>query len=114
MKGRFGNKQRLEHALDAILEIENYVAEQTFTQFLSNSMMRFACIKQLEIIGEACNHVDKEIIANYPEVEWRKIIGLRNLLIHEYFGVDAALVWDIVQNNLPLLKSQLSAIVLDG
>jgi len=70
MKGRFGNKQRIEHALDAIDEIETYVAEQTFDLFLSNSMMRFACIKQLEIIGEACNHVDTEVMAKYPEVEW--------------------------------------------
>lgn len=54
MKGRLGNKQRIEHALDAITEIEDYIAGQTFAQFLSNSMMRFACIKQLEIIGEAC------------------------------------------------------------
>ncbi|GAB2572110.1 hypothetical protein GCM10027190_22640 [Spirosoma areae] len=76
-------------------------------------MMRFACIKQLEIIGEACNHIDVETIATYSDVEWRKIVGLRNFLIHEYFGVDAALVWDVIQNNLPQLKSQLNDIVLD-
>jgi uncharacterized protein with HEPN domain len=111
MKGRFGNKQRIEHALDAINEIEDYVTDQTFDLFLGNSMMRFACIKQLEIIGEACNHVDEEMMAQYPSVEWRKIVGLRNLLIHEYFGVDAALVWDIIQNNIPDLKDQLSIIV---
>lgn len=106
MKERLGNKQRIEHALDAIQEIESYVYEQTFDLFLGSSMMRFACIKQLEIIGEACNHVDNETMLVYPEVEWRKIIGLRNLLIHEYFGVDAALVWDIIENDLPYLKSQ--------
>ncbi|WP_460910517.1 HepT-like ribonuclease domain-containing protein [Spirosoma areae] len=103
----------MEHALDAIAEIEDYIAEQTFAQFLGNSMMRFACIKQLEIIGEACNHIDVETIATYSDVEWRKIVGLRNFLIHEYFGVDAALVWDVIQNNLPQLKSQLNDIVLD-
>lgn len=113
MKGRFGNKQRIEHAIDAIDEIETYVAEQTFDLFLSNSMMRFACIKQLEIIGEACNHVDAETMAKHPKVEWRKIVGLRNLLIHEYFGVDVALVWDIVHSNLPDLKAQLSSVLED-
>lgn len=113
MKGRFGSKQRIEHALDAIEEIEGYIVDQSFAQFLGNSMMRFACVKQLEIIGEACNHIDEQITVSYPEVEWRKIVGLRNLLIHEYFGVDATLVWDIIQNNLPGLKNQLKDIVLD-
>lgn len=111
MKGRFGNKQRIEHALDAIAEIESYITDQAFEQFLTNSMMRFACIKQLEIIGEVCNHVDIEIVTKYPEVEWRKIVGLRNLLIHEYFGVDAILMWDVIQNDIPRLKTQLNDIV---
>ena len=112
MKGRFGSKQRIEHAIDAIAEIENYITGQTVEQFLENSMMRFACIKQLEIIGEACNHIDADTMAKYPAIEWRKVIGLRNLLIHEYFGIDAILVWDIIQNDLFPLKSQLSTIVL--
>lgn len=112
MKGWLGSKQRIGHALDAIEEIERYVNNQTYSDSLTNSMMRFACIKQLEIIGEACNHIDKQTIADNEEVEWRKIVGLRNLLIHEYFGVDAALVWDIIQHNLPPLKSQLIGIAL--
>ncbi|MCY7359480.1 MAG: DUF86 domain-containing protein [Rudanella sp.] len=113
MKGRFGDKQRIEHAIEAITEIEQYIADQTFDSFLANSMMRFACVKQLEIIGEACNHIDVETRNAHPDVEWRKIVGLRNLLIHEYFGVDATLAWDIVQNNLPELKDQL-LVVLEG
>lgn len=113
MKGRFGNKQRIEHALDAITEIESYVADQTYANFLVNSMMRFGCIKQLEIIGGACNHVDQETMTKYPEIEWRKIVGLRNMLIHEYFGVDDTLVWDIIHNDLPGLKMQLVELVQD-
>lgn len=74
-------------------------------------MMRFACIKQLEIVGEACNHVDSVTMDEFPDVEWRKIIGLRNLLIHEYFGIDVLLVWDIIQHDLPELKRQLSRIL---
>jgi uncharacterized protein with HEPN domain len=54
MKKRFSNRQRIEHALDAIAEIETYTHGQTFDSFLANSMMRFACIKQLEVVGEAC------------------------------------------------------------
>lgn len=74
-------------------------------------MMRFACIKQLEIVGEACNHVDSVTMDEFPDVQWRKIIGLRNLLIHEYFGIDVLLVWDIIQHDLPELKRQLSRIL---
>ncbi|QKZ11510.1 DUF86 domain-containing protein [Spirosoma sp. KUDC1026] len=104
MKGRFANKQRIGHAIDAIEEIE-------LADFFENSMMQFACIKQLEIIGEACNHVDKQTMIENPEIEWRKVIGLRNLLIHEYFGVDKALIWDIIHYNLPTLKNQLSLLI---
>jgi uncharacterized protein with HEPN domain len=111
MKGRFGNKQRIEHALDAIVEIEDYTRNNSFDLFLADSMMRFACIKQLEIIGEACNHVDTSIKEEFPEIEWRKIIGLRHLLVHEYFGFDAALVRDVITNDIPGLKIQLVYIV---
>lgn len=111
MKGRFGNKQRIEHALDAIIEIEKYTQNTTFDLFLTDSMMRFACIKQLEIIGEACNHIDVTVKEEFSEIEWRKVVGLRNLLVHEYFGVDAALVWDVITNDIPGLKAQLAYIV---
>lgn len=111
MKGKLSSRQRIGHAIDAINEIESYTSDQAFTEFLVNSMMQFACIKQLEIIGEACNHVDEETTNAFPQVEWRKIVGLRNVLIHEYFGVDAMLVWDIIQTNLPYLKRQLQEIL---
>ena len=111
MKGRFGSRQRIAHALDAIEAIEQYLENQLLSDFLDNSMMRFACIKQLEIVGEACNHVDSITMNEFPDVEWRKIIGLRNLLIHEYFGIDVLLVWDIIQHDLPELKRQLSRIL---
>ncbi len=61
MRGKSGDKIRLQHILDAILEIENYLLDTDFTAFMENSMMWFACIKQMEIIGEASNHVSDEI-----------------------------------------------------
>lgn len=111
MKGRFGNKQRIEHSLDAIAEIENYINNQEFSEFLTNSMMRFACIKQLEIIGEACNHLDDTIKYEFPEVQWRQVTGLRHILVHEYLGVDASLLWDIITGDVPTLKAQLTHIL---
>lgn len=106
MRGRFGDKVRLQHILDAILEIENYSRDIEFTDFKKNSMMRFACIKQMEIIGEASNNISDEIKVRFSSVEWSQIIGMRNVFVHEYFGVDPNLVWDIIKVDLPGLKGK--------
>lgn len=73
-------------------------------EFLSNSEKRFATIKQIEIIGEACTRISGTIKEKYPEVEWKNIVGFRNISIHEYFGVNLRIVWQITQDNLPVLK----------
>lgn len=74
-------------------------------------MMQFACVKQLEIIGEAANHLTERFKRVYSEIEWCEIVGLRNILIHEYFGVDTKIVWDIIQNDIVTLKQQVEAIL---
>jgi len=104
MKGRLGDKVRLEHILDAIHEIETYLDGVSLDQFLENSEKRFATIKQIEIIGEACNALTDELKVAYPTVPWKPIVGFRNISIHEYFGVNLQLVWEIAQNDLPELK----------
>ncbi len=113
MKDLKGDKARLFHILDAISEIEDYIHDLDFDKFFRASMARFASIKQLEIIGEAANHISPELIEKYPDVEWRKIIALRNILIHEYFGVDAKIVWDIIKEDLPNLKLSIETILTD-
>lgn len=70
MRGKPGDKVRLQHILDAILEIENYLQETNFPDFMQNSMMRFACIKQMEIIGEAGNHVSNDTKSQFSTIEW--------------------------------------------
>jgi uncharacterized protein with HEPN domain len=74
-------------------------------------MMRFACIKQMKIIGEASNHISEETKSQLSDIEWRQIIGMRNILIHEYFGIDSKLVWDIIRHDLPDLKSKIIALI---
>ena len=69
MRGRSGDKIRLQHILNAILETESYLLNTNFQAFLENSMMRFACIKQMEIIGEASNHISDEIKAEFSSIE---------------------------------------------
>ncbi|HNM32712.1 MAG TPA: DUF86 domain-containing protein [Chitinophagales bacterium] len=104
MRNKFGDKERVLHILDAIIEIENYIYKRSKEEFLNNSMMRFASIKQIEIIGEAANQVTQETQDKFSEIEWKQIIGLRNILVHEYFGVDDSLIWQIVITDIPELK----------
>lgn len=101
----------MSHMLDAIAEIESYLANADLDIFLSNSMMRFASIKQLEIIGEASDHIAPDTKLRFSEVEWNQIKGLRNILVHEYFGVDSILVWEIIQKDLPDLKRKVQDIL---
>ncbi len=72
---------------------------------MDSSMMRFACVKQLEIIGEASNHISAKTKSNFPDVEWAQIVGIRNMFVHEYFGLDPNIVWGIVKKDLPDLKA---------
>ncbi len=113
MRGELGDKIRLQHILDAIDEIEKYLLDVDLIVFLENSMMRFACIKQMEIIGEASNHISTELKTSYPEIEWAQIIGMRNVLAHEYFGIDTSVVWDIIKKDIPILKEKILLVIKD-
>ncbi len=111
LRGRLGDKVRLQHILDAIHEIEIYLAGVSYDQFLNNSEKRFATIKQIEIIGEACNALTDELKLAHPLIPWRPIVGFRNISIHEYFGVNLQLVWEIAKNDLPDLKEKMQTIL---
>jgi uncharacterized protein with HEPN domain len=106
MKGLLTNKTRVLHILEAIKEIETYLEAVSYEEFLSNSEKRFATIKQIEIIGEACNSLTAEFKDAHPEIAWKPIRGFRNISIHEYFSVNFHLVWEIAKNDLPTLKLQ--------
>jgi len=107
MRNSLGDKARLQHIYDAILEIESYVQNSSYEIFQSNTMMQFACVKQLEIIGEAANHLSEHFKKLYKETQWKEIIGLRNILIHEYFGIDTKIIWDVIKVDLPEFKSRI-------
>jgi uncharacterized protein with HEPN domain len=92
MKGKPGDRQRLFHILDAIDEIQRYTTNIDIKTFLANSMMRFACVKQIEIIGEAANSITPETKSMFDDLEWKKMIGMRHILVHEYFGIDFDLI----------------------
>lgn len=107
MRGKIGDKQRLLHILEAIREIEIYTSSVQFDAFVKDSMMRFASVKQIEIIGEAANFVSEETKEKFDNIQWRQIIGLRHILVHEYFGIDNNLIWQIIEQDLPKLKDEI-------
>ena len=94
----------LDDMLEAIRAIQEYTGGMTFESFAADRKTIDAVVRNLEIIGEAARNLPEEIKGEGGEIEWRKIIGLRNLLIHEYFGISKPVVWDIVQNKLDLLE----------
>ncbi len=93
----------LKHILDAIAKIESYIAVGR-EEFAAQSHWQDAVIRQLEIIGEATKRLSAGLRVQYPEVPWRQIAGLRDVLIHDYMGVDIAAVWQITQKDLPPFK----------
>jgi len=113
MPDRLGDKVRLLHIKDSIKKIEDYVNGVRFDEFESNSMMTDACIRQLSVIGEACNRLSDELKTSKPEIDWRKIVRLRNIVIHQYFGVDHEIIWDVIQHNLSELKNCVETILED-
>jgi uncharacterized protein with HEPN domain len=92
---------------------KRHLLNVSLDEFLANSEKRFATIKQIEIIGEACARISTPVKDRYPEIEWTNIVGFRNISIHEYFGVNFQIVWQIAQTDLPTLKQQFASI-LDG
>ena len=111
MKGKPGDYQRLLHIKDAISEIESYTSNASLKEFLANSMMRFACVKQIEITGEAANSISAETKALFSELECKQIIGMRHILVHEYFGMDFELIWQVIISDLPELKNKVESVV---
>lgn len=107
MPAKIADQIRIKHIMDAISEIESYIKNADFNKFSSDSMMFNATLRQLEVIGEAANKLSEDYLLATSHIPWARIIGLRNLIIHEYFGVDDITIWNIVKINIPSLKSAL-------
>jgi uncharacterized protein with HEPN domain len=101
----------IEDIVEAAQIINRFTDSVAFEEFRDNDMMVGAVLHYLQVIGEATKRVPEAIRAKYPDVEWRKITGLRDVLAHQYFVVDLARIWDVVQNKLPALHLSIAAIL---
>ena len=92
-------KLYLEDIIESIEKIQEYIAAMRFDQFSADRKTQDAVVRNLEVIGEAARNLPDEIKNNIADIEWKKITSLRNLLAHEYFGINQKIIWDIVQNK---------------
>ena len=100
----------LEDILEAIEKIERYTKNMTYQSFLSDDKTIDAVIRNFEIIGEAANRLCDDFRTDHADIEWNRIRGFRNRIVHEYFGIDHEIVWSIIENDLADLKNRLSEI----
>lgn len=106
-----GYRVYIEDILISIKKIQCYVGDSSFEDFISNEMKLDAVVRNLEIIGEASRQIPPEIREKYSDIEWRKIGDFRNVLAHEYFGIDHEILWDIIMNKLNPLRAGMQSIL---
>ena len=106
MRERSRDRSRLEHMLQAIERVRRYTKGKTFEDFITDDMMYYAVVKNIEILGEASNMLTEEFRTDHPQTPWKQVNGMRNYIVHEYFQVDNNVVWDVITNDLPLLEQQ--------
>jgi uncharacterized protein with HEPN domain len=106
-------KLRIEDIIEAIEKIRAYTAEISLETFGGDSKAVDAVIRNVEVIGEASQHLPSDIRARFPKIPWDEMRGIRNVLIHEYFGVDVEVLWETIQSDLPPLLPLLRRILAE-
>jgi len=106
------DRERLLDIQEAIERIEKY-AVRGHKAYERNELIQTWVLHHLQIIGEAVRSLSPELVHKHSEIAWSKIVGMRNILVHNYFSIDAAIVWAVIENDLPVLKQQINEL-LDG
>ena len=113
MREPLKDRERLEHILSAIDRVLRYTKGITYEELVSNDMMYYAVVKNIEIMGEAANMLTNEFVSAHPETPWKQVRGMRNYIVHEYFQIDDVVVWDVVSNNLHTLRRQIESYIAE-
>jgi len=108
------SKLYIDDILEAIEKVERYTKNLSYQQFSKSDIITDAVIRNLAIIGEAVKNIPPELRKKYPEIEWKKIAGLRDILIHQYSGINLEIIWDILVNKLSPLKEAAKEIMKNG
>jgi len=108
---RHDPKVYIKYMLESIMLIQEYTREVSREDFLGRTYLQDAVIRRLEIIGEAVKSLPPDFRERHDEIPWQRIAGMRDVLIHEYFGVDLNLTWQTVQQDLPQLRSRLEQVL---
>ncbi len=104
------DRERLQDILEAITRIEKYTVRGRHV-FENDELIQTWVVRHLQIIGEAASRISKKMQSAHPEIAWANIIAMRNILVHEYFGIDQDEIWSTVEFDLPVLKRQIEEIL---
>lgn len=103
----------LRHILDEIAYVQGVARDITQAEFLADETLKRSVVRSIEIIGEAAKKLPSDFKDKHPDVQWKRVAGMRDHLIHAYFGVDYRIVWDVAKNKLPELKRRIRRIMTD-
>jgi uncharacterized protein with HEPN domain len=104
----------LEHIDEFCSDLKDYLYElNDFEEFKNNKLYQDAIIRKLEIIGEASKNISEELKNKYPEIPWKEMKALRNVIVHEYFGINYAIIWEVLTKRIPILHNQIKEIIKD-
>ncbi|MGE8204625.1 HepT-like ribonuclease domain-containing protein [Heyndrickxia sp. NPDC080065] len=101
----------LEDILSSAIKVEKYTRGLSFEDFIDNDLVYDAVIKNILVIGEATKNIPKDIRQSNPHIEWRKMAGMRDMMIHGYFSINFQIIWDVVQNKIPEFKQQIEQLL---
>ena len=113
MREPLRDRERLEHIVAAIDRVLRYTKDKTYEDLVADDMMYYAVVKNIEIMGEAANMLTQQFVETHPTTPWRMVRGMRKYIVHEYFQIDSAVVWDVVTNNLEELRQQITTYIAD-
>jgi uncharacterized protein with HEPN domain len=108
MKSKKSDFERLYHILESINLIQEFVEGVSYESYKNDLKLKLALVKLFENIGEAANAVSFETQNEFKDIEWHVLRGIRNVLVHEYFGIDFDVIWNTIQQNIPSLKIKIT------